>query len=69
MDQRIKDAIKSFAHDCTIGSGRDPEECDEPDKDAIHALQRVLKVSNLTGEEFGYFCTHWRKCIQEMQQP
>lgn len=68
MDAKTKTKISDFARDCTVGSGRDPEECDEPDLDSLAALMRFIGRP-LTGAEIGHFASEWRRCVQEMEQP
>jgi hypothetical protein len=72
MNRETKEKIESFAWNCTVGAGRDPEECDEPDKDTLKALIRIIERDVVSGEEnavFEIFCRAWHKCVQEMQQP
>ena len=65
MTSNEKQAIESFAWNCTVGSGRD--DFDEPDDDALEALARVL-ARPLTGEDHGFLCDEWRRNHQAMAQ-
>ncbi len=69
MDATEKKRIESFAWNCTVGAGVDPDECsNEPDEDAQRALSTFLGRA-LTGEDIDVLVRAWRRCLQEIAQP
>lgn len=71
VNNKVRQQLESAARDMVIGSGMAEEWADigrEPGADELRSLGRSLGRPP-TGEEVNYFCTHWRRCLQEAAQP
>ena len=69
MDTSLKRKIESFAWDCTIGGGGDPEDCGIYKQPALTGLEKTILGRPPTKEELDVFNRAWDRCVQEMSQP